>query len=633
MAPNTRRSSLGIDTFEQATAEFDLTGVPEATYDLRVTLADGNDGLLSDAVEVVPGGTAKLETELTLPGGVLFNNWATFYVEYANTGAAAMPAPILTVQSADPEGDEASKLSLSQPTPSALWTFAHPDGFHDSVQILASGEFPGLLLPGERVRVPVYYAGLADTWDTSDRQLEMELLIREAGDTELIDWPAFKDELQPASINDDAWDVIFPNLVDAIGPTWGDYIATMSENANYLHRLGLKITDVSELFGFEVEQAIGLPVVTRLTSGIDARVSGAGLPLEFGRSFGNTIPERVTFGPLGYGWTVPWHEQLEVLADGTVVIRDAGEVTRRFQPDTRRQGTFFDENGDRGTLVELLDGTYELTEFNGDVRRFTATGQLASREDFNGNQVTAGYTGNQLTSLTHSGGESLTFTYNAAGLIESVTESDGDTTIYQYDAANEYLIAVTDSDGTTRYGYSTDNDPARRHALTSASPPAGPALQWEYDSSGRLSASQLEGGIERVTFSYTIGEVHRTDGAGATTSDFFDHRNATVRGEDGAGGYILFEYDDELNLVRRTDAMGRAVTYAWSAASAVDEVLRTRWAARPALFPMVRATSPRGLSMQLSTPSTMPMTAPAIRFRRHTLTEPSNVRNTTPREI
>ena len=48
---------------------------------------------------------------------------------------------------------------------SGFWTSAIPQGYSNTVEILASGKVPGLLEPGESVTVPVYYAGMQLPWN------------------------------------------------------------------------------------------------------------------------------------------------------------------------------------------------------------------------------------------------------------------------------------------------------------------------------------------------------------------------------------------------------------------------------------------------------------------------------------
>src|SRR5262245_657183 len=120
---------------------------------------------LPNALTITHGGTAVLQTKLIVPNPVGFHQAATIYVEFSNTGDTSMPAPVLVV-SATQNGIAGALLTLDQTKlTQGLWTSSTPDGFAQSVQILASGATPGVLAPGEKVRVPVYYAGwLRDQW-------------------------------------------------------------------------------------------------------------------------------------------------------------------------------------------------------------------------------------------------------------------------------------------------------------------------------------------------------------------------------------------------------------------------------------------------------------------------------------
>src|SRR5207249_281587 len=113
-----------------------------------------------------------------------------------------------------------------------FWTSALPKGFSNSVQIYASGAVAGVLQPGERIRLPVYYAGLQQPWDFSnDNTQNYEIRVHEAGDTDPIDWAGLKDGLRPPTIAPDAWEAVFSNLTSQIGPSWGDYVRMLSVNA------------------------------------------------------------------------------------------------------------------------------------------------------------------------------------------------------------------------------------------------------------------------------------------------------------------------------------------------------------------------------------------------------------------
>ncbi|MDB5391413.1 MAG: repeat protein, partial [Planctomycetaceae bacterium] len=247
--------AVQINSFSQVTATFNLTGVATGTYGLRATLPGGASATLAGAFQVLPAGQAHLETNIILPGVVGRHATSTIYVEYANTGTAAMPAPILTLESADPDGSDMPLLTLDQSKlVEGLWTSALPAGFSHSIQIYASGAIPGVLLPGERIRVPVYYAGLQQPWDFSDTNVEFEVKVHDAGSTDPIDWAGLKSQLQPSWIPSDAWNAVFANLTNQIGSTYGDYVDMLGTNAVYLNRLGMNVTNVNDLFSFEVQQ-------------------------------------------------------------------------------------------------------------------------------------------------------------------------------------------------------------------------------------------------------------------------------------------------------------------------------------------------------------------------------------------
>ncbi len=567
-------ASVEVAGYDRLIAALDLAGVPEGLYDVRVTVPGVGSEMLEDAFTVLPAGEANLETNLILPSAMGFHANSTIYVEYANTGTVAMPAPILILQSNDPEGDEHPIMTLDQSRLiEGFWTSANPDGFSRTVQIYASGEMPGILAPGERMQIPVYFVGMERPWNLGDRLFEFEIRIHEAGSTDLIDWPAIQTTLQPGWIADDAWAAIAANLETQIGSTWGDYVETLGENATYLGRLGQRVTDIADLYGFEMLQAIGLSMVPTLESVVDASVPGPGLPLSFGRSFGNTIVDRYDVGPFGRGWTAPWQTSLDVLPDGTVVVRQSARSQRRFQPDERRIGRYFSQEGDTGTLSQVGGGAFELAEANGQVTRFRPDGTLEYVEDTNGNRITTTFTGGLLSRLDHSGGNFLTIDYNSAGLIERITDSYGRETIYGYDAANEHLLEVTGPGGTTTYGYSIGQGIAREHALTSITDPSGVARYFEYDELGRIDASYLTGGAERVDYSYSpVGDVISTDGVGTSTEVSFDHRGLVLRVEDTTGAYLRYEYDDERMLYRVTDALGRSQSFTWTETGALASV-------------------------------------------------------------
>ncbi|MEK7674817.1 MAG: LamG-like jellyroll fold domain-containing protein [Verrucomicrobiota bacterium] len=158
-------TTVSADSFTQLTATFNLSSVPVGRYSLRVSSPFWGTNTLADAFEVLPAGEAKLETQLIVPSQLGYHAVATIWVQYANTGHVAMPAPLL-VLTATQNGQEGAWLTLQDHRlVEGFWTSAQPEGFSHSIQILASGNTPGVLQPGESVQVPVYYAGWQQPWD------------------------------------------------------------------------------------------------------------------------------------------------------------------------------------------------------------------------------------------------------------------------------------------------------------------------------------------------------------------------------------------------------------------------------------------------------------------------------------
>ena len=555
-----------VDGFDRITAEVEAAALLAGRYSIRITLPGGPSDTLPDALELAAAGEPQLTTRLLTPSDVGRQSLATFYVEYSNTGSAPMPAPLLTLQSADPLGRDRPLLTLDEAElRRGFWTSADPDGFANSVQIYASGATAGLLLPGESRRVPVYYIGLEQPWDLSDVvAVELELLVHEAGDSTPIDWNALRDPLRPEWMAEDVWEIVFANLSSQIGATWGDYVETLGENAVYLGRLGIDVTDVNELYAFEVQQAIGLSPLSVLQSVVDIAVAAPGLPLTFGRSFGGSLLDRYEISAMGRGWTPAWQAFLELQADGTIVLHESAGVQRRFQPDTRRSGTYFSQTGDTGSLRAIGEG-YELTEPSGLVTRFNNQGILSHVEDPLGNRITAGYTAGLLTSLAHSAGQSLTLDYNAAGRLASVLGSDGKEVRYLYDPGHEHLVAVQAHDGLfTRYEYASGAGPAKSHALVSVQSPGGIRQFFSYDVQGRLASTFRSGNAEQVNFDYgSEGQIVVTDASGQASSLDFDHRGLLSRITDPLGHATQFTFDDRFQLVQVDDALGQSQRFGY----------------------------------------------------------------------
>jgi RHS repeat-associated protein len=560
-------ASVAVASPTSLTAMFRAGTVPPGVYSVRVARPTGGSSVLANAFTVVQGGQAHLETNLTVPSALAVHFIpATIEIEYSNTGTDAMPAPLLLL-TATQGSHQAAFLTLDHSiVHSGIFNLAVPDGFTNSIQLLASGATPGLLQPGESIQVPVYWAGwLASEWDPSS-PIIFHLSAVQADDSITIDWPALEDSLRPSTIAVAAWNAIYPNLVAQIGSTWGQYVARMDDDAAYLGSLGENVTDLSQLFEFEIQQANGFSPVDPLASAVDLAGPAPGLPLIVDRQFTDSITGRHQLGPFGRGWSWldSWDQTVSASSDGTVVVASGDGSQRRYQPDSR--GGYFDEPGDDVTLRKLASGVYTVTEPNGLVTAFRADGKVDYVQDTNGNRITVGYTNGLLTSLTHSSGQSLQIAYNSGGLIKAITDPATDrTTTYAYDATNEHLITVTTFDNrTTTYSYDLGTNPASANALLSVAHPDDTHEFFVYDLQGRLKETHRDGGAEQITYTYGPGgAVTATDAAGGKTTDFYDDMGMIAEVEDALHRVTHFAFDMDLNLTQVTDAAGQSYHYAY----------------------------------------------------------------------
>ena len=598
-------SSVSFNTVTQLTATMNLSGVPQGTYSVLVTNTSGGRSVLPAAFTVTAAGQADLQTQLILPSAIGRHIASTFYIEYSNTGTAAMPAPVLLLESSF--ADDLPLFTLDKSlVVSGFWTSALPTGYSNTVEILASGKVPGVLEPGESVTVPVYYAGMQMPWSFNEAQFKFDLRIFNTTDTDSVDWTSLQSTLQPAGITDAEWAPVYQNLAselvqlgtssdqggsiaagvievgnrDLVG-TWGGYVQLLDNEASFLGQLGEDVTDVNQLWGFAVQQADNAlsPVGPDMASATDDSVAIPGsLSLSFSRVFASSIIGRDTMGPLGLGWSTPWQTTASTAADGTVTITGAGGAERVFQPDSRAGGAYFSEPGDTGTLTSDANGGYLLTEADGTASDYNPNGTLNYIQDTNGNRITAGYTGGLLTSLTAWSGQSITIGHNAAGLISSVSDSDGRTTTYTYDSRNQHLLSVTAFNGqTTAYTYQNvatavgliPQPSPVQNALASITFPGGTHQYFTYDSEGRLAGTSSDGGAEPQSFAYALGEVNVTDGTGDTSHLFYNEQGLVVKSIDPLGNVTLNAYDGNFNLTSVTNALGESETYTYNAAGEV----------------------------------------------------------------
>jgi len=563
-------TAVSVESPTRLLATFDAGGLPLGLYDVRVS-AGGDSAQLDGAVELLSGDTTAIRTNLVLPSRLgSAHTLQTFYVEYENTGDVAVGAPLLAVHATD---TGVLTLDYNRATNAMVHrqdrTF--PEGFSDTVYILASGDQPGVLLPGESGRVPVYWMGIADRAQ-DDGEVEITVQGLTAQNWFSVEWDEIEDDVRPPWVADDAWEVVWANYVAQTGSTWGDYVTMLDENAAYLGRLGVRENDVCDLNAFALRQADGLSRFTWLSGSLDAFHQVTGEPLVFPRLYPQPITRRYALGPFGRGWVHAWQITAETDAEGNVIVNDMTGTPRIFHAS--QDGGWFAAPGDSATLEAVVSG-YMLTEADGTQYLFRSDGQLQWFRNSVGIQTNLVYDlDGRMVALERSSVQPrFLFTYNDAGLIATLTEDlpgpDDPVTTYNYDAANEHLISVEYPDGRViRYDYYSGEGAPREHALKEIEFPDGSHQYFAYDDQGRLSEVHRDGGAETMTFAYgPAGKVVSTTADGAAAF-YFGTRGELLGFDDPDGRSWRWAYDPDSNLRAfiRPDGFSYSYTRDWTGA-------------------------------------------------------------------
>ncbi|MEO1005698.1 MAG: hypothetical protein AAFW67_07565, partial [Cyanobacteria bacterium J06638_38] len=445
--------------------------------------------------EPVPPVDSPFEITISSPSSITANGTDLVTVTYTNTVDSEAIAPLLSLEAAE---------ALLRPNDETEFS-------ETQVQFLGiSNEGQaGVIAPGETNSFAVEF--LADAAATA----EINFSVSSIDSEQVIDWESLRASSRPDFIAPEAWDEVYDNFLTEVGTTAGDYQELLVSNANYLSNLGDYEADVEDLVAFEFQQA----------------------------SDYQALAQRSSLGSFGRGRTFIGDIELSVDQAGNVAIDNTG--TRRTFT-LLADGTYQGQAGDFASL-SLDGGIYTLTEPDGTATVFNSDGKIDLIEDSNGNLLDAVYTVGQLTSLTDSFGNSLSFAYNADGRIVSVIDSDGRVTSYAYDPTEELLTAVTDEAGTTTYSYDGVT-------LASIVDPNGTTIEFTYDDRGRLTQQSISGNgtaTEVLNYSYgDAGEVTVTDNLGNETELLLNENGQVGQLTDASGRLINFNYDNQGNLTQ-----------------------------------------------------------------------------------
>lgn len=222
------------------------------------------------------------------------------------------------------------------------------------------------------------------------------------------------------------------------------------------------------------------------------------------------------------------------------------------------------------TLTEYQTGKFKLQQLDG-VKYFFDNAvhkRITKMEEPNGNAINFTYTDTLLTSLVNTAGQSITFTYNTNGKLASIVDAvaaPSRTYTYTYDAAGN-LKEVTDPlNGKNKYSYLT-NGPMK--TLSDKNNNVVDIIYY-----ANYSTREIIGCNKRISFSYdtlskkTIATDHLKSGNNQITTYTYQKLEnigwVTSMSGNCCGYNLLYEYDDQGNKIKETDANGNVYRYSY----------------------------------------------------------------------
>ncbi|MFF0266903.1 DUF6531 domain-containing protein [Kribbella sp. NPDC004536] len=283
----------------------------------------------------------------------------------------------------------------------------------------------------------------------------------------------------------------------------------------------------------------------------DASVSAVGVPLTVTRTYNSNDDSA---GSLGAGWRASYSDRLEFSPAGARYLASDG----REIGFARKGAGFAIEPGPARFVLSRSGPTYLLTSIDQVRMQFSASGELLSIRDRNGQGVTVERSAGRVRTVT-SGRRSLSYDYDDQGQITEVRLSGPGVTprTVRYEYADGRLTGVTSPGGIrTRYEYVDGR-------LTSARVGDATSFVTEYDAAGRVVA-QTDGNGNRSTWSWEPegirGRFTMTDPTGGKWINEYE-RNWLIRQTDPTGTTATFHYDAAGNLIRVFDSLGHGARH------------------------------------------------------------------------
>lgn len=310
----------------------------------------------------------------------------------------------------------------------------------------------------------------------------------------------------------------------------------------------------------------------------DMETQNTAMPMQL-RFYYNSSAYATNYG-YGLGFSLGYEMRYSVDESGNVTIEQGdgrGDTYKRYGTDYEAPAGVFSmlSYNDNTYTVRAKDGTIytfanpqhrrltAITDRNGNRTELTYTDSLLTQiKDAVGHTITLCYTNGLLASASasfHQG--SITYEYNSKGCLRKRTDAMGNSTVYAYDDNNR-LEAITDANGhKTMIAYNSAGMCSRLKTAVSDK-----SIRYDGDKTVFIDYTEPKNQYSYYRWD-DKGRVIEKVGlcCGIQSSLAYDDNDNVVKRTDANGNVTSYTYDNRGNMLSLTDALGNTERYTYDA--------------------------------------------------------------------
>lgn len=311
----------------------------------------------------------------------------------------------------------------------------------------------------------------------------------------------------------------------------------------------------------------------------DIETQNTAMPMQL-RFYYNSSAKDIDYG-YGLGFSLGYEMRYEIDSLNNVIIETGDGRTDTFT----RFGEEFQSPAGVFSALSYHDNKYILTEKTGETYEFADVShkRLTAKTDRNGNRTTLTYSADSLlTQIQDAVGHTITLEYTDKLLTRATASFLNGSITYAYDAKKR-LTKRTDA-----MGYTTVYDYDRENHLDEITDANGHKTNISYNASGMVSRLKTEvsdksiryDGDKTVFIDYTqpknLYSYYRWDSKGRVIEKVglccgiqskleYDEDDNVIKRTDANGNITSYTYDDRGNMLSLTDAKGNTERYTYDA--------------------------------------------------------------------